>query len=917
MQVPRTKSPSLHQQKPSPSISTVSQQIARTNTPTKPQSCNNVQPVVEPRSHLKPAQPQKIKPVKSDAASGNIVSARTSTSSQPPVVQSSKDNLATNNDASKNISSRLVRKDQRGKSQPSPTQSKTSGSIVQSESTVRSQTLASEAYPSRSSPSSSICREELPSQSLPKSTSTSTSTDTSESSRTAASIPSQQSSISPTKHSESDNSSKSAPTSTETTKQVEPSSKALTSTKVNTPQTKSSIQPQKIHSNEAKTIQTGNSLRDTPASSSKPDSSILASPALTTHAPRQTMDTAESQARRGYRSPSWSPDRQPLSPDPADQPTGSNSGAVLEINELVEEDLVLPDYEEYAANEPPPVPEKPASESPVEDLLNRPASQLSTKETSPGGSSVSSKHKHSKHKHKTKSKKRSRSPSRRKSESDSRRKRSGSPKESTKKRRSRSPKELHRSQSSVSRRSRSPRETAKSHDRRNSERDRNSDRDRNSERDRNMRPRDRDMDSRAHDPVSRDPTRSVSDYDRGRIRTSHGQERIPMRGQEPLFDRAPQRGLPAQEQNQRHREYDNRQPSRQDYNRRSPAREHYISRPRDAQPPGAELRRRSRSPKRRETGELRSDSYDQSESMRSRGGRGGISDQIYAHRPRSPAAHSSREKDRHRKLRPRPLSPWSIDSLTFLVEKKWTAYYEKYYCSGARDDILCLMFQQEYLQAYKGFFQEDPHFDLSYPQLMKPEVLRTALTERIDRGSPGPDRNDPLTYKPPPAVVARNTPPPTAYDTIEPGELVDDDRRREIRRLKWERRLQEPKEPMPTRRAPTPPVKQYQEPRVEIEPKLDIQVRPSTSSMASQPTSPASASEIHSFAKLKALIREKLKIPTKDASGQVTVDPPPIDSIEVPDLVKQALQAINKPKHDGMEYPSTSAQDGEFVSLVS
>lgn len=579
--------------------------------------------------------------------------------------------------------------------------------------------------------------------------------------------------------------------------------------------------------------------------------------------------------RKRQRSPSWSPDRHPET-----------------------EDTELPDYEEYVANDPPPAQEIPASESPVEDFSRSSSRQSgATREGSVTKTTTSSsRHKHSKHKHKSKSRKRSRSKSPRRRSSSRSRKRSRSSSRSTRKR-SRSPPQpltSHRSSSpsrhasaysnqhgsvshSSNRRSRSPASSRSHHDR-----------ERNSERDRDYKGYER-RDSR---PDSR--------------RDSRPDSRRPC---------SPPR-------DSRQQSYDSRKSNSGNNLNRSSASDSYKS-ARSNQPYGGTVpRRRSRSPARRsrsphrheperESGELRSEKEygrgamrSDSEfqrgggggGMRSHQGRGGISDQIYgAQRSRSPNRLGGRGKPQ--KLRPRALSPWSIDSLTFLVDKKWTAFYEKYYNPGQRDDILCLMFQREYLQAYRGFFQDDPHFDLSFPVLMKPEALRTELSERIDRGSPGPTSRDTNTFQPP-TTAAVATPPPTAYDTIEPGELVDDDRRREIRRLRWERRLSEPAEAPPPRRIPTPPPKHYQQHLVNFAPKVDVSITPHTSMMSNSPTSPSTptVAEMHSFAKLKSLIREKLKIPTSQTNSQ----PAPIDNIQVTDLVKEALQTIasKEPRHE-------------------
>lgn len=230
------------------------------------------------------------------------------------------------------------------------------------------------------------------------------------------------------------------------------------------------------------------------------------------------------------------------------------------------------------------------------------------------------------------------------------------------------------------------------------------------------------------------------------------------------------------------------------------------------------------------------------------------------------------------------------------------------------------MLQQEYLQAYKGFFVEDPHFDLSYSLLMKPETLRTMLTERIERGSPGPDKR-PLT----PA-----TPPLTPYDTIEPGELVDDDRRRELRKLKYSQKAAEiaatshrpsyqtQSSSMQSQSLPAP-IPREERPPVSV----------SAQSMSAAPLplpppvdTPMTKASFHSFNKLKALIREKLKIQTAgDSTSESEPASPAMNTtIDVPDLVKQALSNINNQNEvtedpvEEMEYPTSSTSSGDLVS---
>lgn len=101
---------------------------------------------------------------------------------------------------------------------------------------------------------------------------------------------------------------------------------------------------------------------------------------------------------------------------------------------------------------------------------------------------------------------------------------------------------------------------------------------------------------------------------------------------------------------------------------------------------------------------------------------------------------------KRRKLSPANLSDSAREALTKRIEETWQSYYHKYYsCINSNPEIVLEM-QKEYLRSYKGFFKEDPCFEYYYVKVAKPEDLREALTLRIDRGSPGPDPNDP-SYK--------------------------------------------------------------------------------------------------------------------------------------------------------------------------
>lgn len=344
-------------------------------------------------------------------------------------------------------------------------------------------------------------------------------------------------------------------------------------------------------------------------------------------------------------------------------------------------------------------------------------------------------------------------------------------------------------------------------------------------------------------------------------------------------------------------------------------------------------RRRSKSPCPRSDRSRSPGAYrDRSRSLRDKyqdsNRRNELSNRLSKRRSRSPL--DWRRKNPSRKLRPRPLSPWSIDSLTFLVEKKWTAFYEKYYCTPMRDETLCLMLQKEYLQAYKGFFVDDPNFDLSYPVLMKPEALRTKLTERIDRGSPGPTSSD--LHSPRAAEALGNS--LTKYANLEPGELVDDEKRKELRKLKWRQELANPP-PVPVRSPPTL-ICHQQPPQLFISDNVynnnelpstsaaDVKlnstitnppIRAPNMAKSSASTSPNSQDDsFHSFDKLKALIREKLKIQTSEAKSA-----PIGSSIEVPDLVKQALEQINTDNANQQhvnEFPTTSTSEGGLVCTM-
>ncbi|XP_067935808.1 uncharacterized protein [Watersipora subatra] len=92
----------------------------------------------------------------------------------------------------------------------------------------------------------------------------------------------------------------------------------------------------------------------------------------------------------------------------------------------------------------------------------------------------------------------------------------------------------------------------------------------------------------------------------------------------------------------------------------------------------------------------------------------------------------------------RRLSPVVLDAnaraaLTKRIETTWQIYYHKYYSCVLTNPEIVLEMQKEYLRSYKGFFKNDPHFELYYTKVAKPEDLREALTLRIDRGSPGPE----------------------------------------------------------------------------------------------------------------------------------------------------------------------------------
>lgn len=92
-----------------------------------------------------------------------------------------------------------------------------------------------------------------------------------------------------------------------------------------------------------------------------------------------------------------------------------------------------------------------------------------------------------------------------------------------------------------------------------------------------------------------------------------------------------------------------------------------------------------------------------------------------------------------RKLTPLVLDAGARLELTKKIENTWQTYYHKYYSCVATNPEIVLEMQKEYLRSYKGFFEEDPHFELYYLKVAKPEDLREALTLRINRGSPGPD----------------------------------------------------------------------------------------------------------------------------------------------------------------------------------
>lgn len=116
-----------------------------------------------------------------------------------------------------------------------------------------------------------------------------------------------------------------------------------------------------------------------------------------------------------------------------------------------------------------------------------------------------------------------------------------------------------------------------------------------------------------------------------------------------------------------------------------------------------------------------------------------------SHRERRSGAHMDDYTDDGKpiseervKLRLRNLSPWSADSLTFLVDQKWTEYHEAYYDEDRLGDERCLKAQHEYIKAYDGFFLDEPKFDLKYTSLVKPELLREVLVACMNTGTMSP-----------------------------------------------------------------------------------------------------------------------------------------------------------------------------------
>ena len=98
-----------------------------------------------------------------------------------------------------------------------------------------------------------------------------------------------------------------------------------------------------------------------------------------------------------------------------------------------------------------------------------------------------------------------------------------------------------------------------------------------------------------------------------------------------------------------------------------------------------------------------------------------------------PTSHMSRQPTRQPQitLRPRNLSPWSVKSLTFLIEQRYSAFCEAYH-SEPRNELRCLELQDSFLKSYSGLFTEDPKLELIHRELSQPESLRQAITSRIE-----------------------------------------------------------------------------------------------------------------------------------------------------------------------------------------
>ncbi|KAF6018271.1 hypothetical protein EB796_023433 [Bugula neritina] len=284
------------------------------------------------------------------------------------------------------------------------------------------------------------------------------------------------------------------------------------------------------------------------------------------------------------------------------------------------------------------------------------------------------------------------------------------------------------------------------------------------------------------------------------------------------------------------------------------------------------------------------------------------------HSPGSQQSHVSNG------LRTRALSPWSINSLTFLVDKKWKSFYEKYYASGIRDDTLCLILQKDYLQAYKGFFVQDPQFEIAYPVLIQPELLRSMLTERIENG---PSQSSSQLSREVSSVITVKNVPMADCDALEPGEIIDDERKKELDRA-WEKSLARAlppplRKPAYTEKRPSPKVTadnytsqphhntDFSTTTVPVSVPKPVPPPEKTSDSLHSSGFGRTPEDFHSFDKLQVLIREKLKLPTVKPPSPTKLP----SSIEVPDLVKQALKSI---KGDAQaEYPTTSMSSDGLV----